>query len=401
MPHALIIGGSLGGLFAANLLHRAGWRVFVCERSAAALSGRGAGLVTHPALFAALAAVGVDVDAREPHDASDLGVYVSARRVFARDGSVTCEQAYPQVLASWPRLYELLHHALPANCYRQGAHCVHVETTRTHVTAHFADGNIESADLLIAADGVRSNVRAQFAPQTTPIYAGYIAWRGLVEEEKLSNDTWATLGNTFGFCLPEGEQMLGYPVRVDDRRAYNFVWYRPVDNDTLEQMHTDSNGHVHRAGIAPQSIRSELIRNMRADAAQNLSPAFAEIVQSTEQPFFQAISDLTSDRLVFDRVVLLGDAAFVARPHVGMGVTKAADDAMALVAAIGEGSGDVNGALARYEQQRLLAGNAVVERARQLGAYMQEQLNSNAEKMHARQFRSAEQVARQTAISLA
>ena len=82
---ALVVGGSLGGLFAANLLFRAGWDVLVCERAGEALSGRGAGLVSHPALFAALAAAGVNIDPREPYPASDLGVFVPDRRVFSSD----------------------------------------------------------------------------------------------------------------------------------------------------------------------------------------------------------------------------------------------------------------------------------------------------------------------------
>ena len=140
---------------------------------------------------------------------------------------------------------------------------------------------------------------------------------------------------------------------------------------------------------------------MARNAAQRLlSPAFAEVVTRTQQPFFQPISDLISDRLVFGRTVLLGDAAFVARPHVGMGVTKAASDAMALVDALRETPDDMAAALAGYERIRVEAGSAVVERGRQLGAYMQAQSTSAVEREHARIFRSQHQVITQTAVPL-
>lgn len=397
---ALIIGGSLGGLFAANLLHRAGWEVLVCERSGAALAGRGAGLVSHPALFAALARAGVVVDSREPFSGSDLGVFVPDRRVFASDGSVVSRHDYPQVLASWPRLYEVLRGALPASCYRHAAHCVGVDNHAHVAVAHFADGSIDSADLLIAADGQRSTLRAQLAPAACPQYAGYVAWRGLVNERDLSARTWSTLGNTFGFCLPEGEQMLGYPVRVGNHRAYNFVWYRPADEATLQTMLTDEAGGIHAEGIAPPLIRGALIATMREAAQRSLSSAFAEVVLRTEQPFFQPISDLLSERIVFGRTVLLGDAAFVARPHVGMGVTKAAADATALLDALLASPQELTQALAAYARIRLVESAAVVQRGRQLGAYMQAQLASAQEREHARTFRSPEQVLRQTAVPL-
>ena len=77
---ALVIGGSLGGLFAANLLVRAGWEVDVFEQSGAALAGRGAGIITHPELFRCLARIGVPLDAR-------FGVDIPERVAFDRDGA--------------------------------------------------------------------------------------------------------------------------------------------------------------------------------------------------------------------------------------------------------------------------------------------------------------------------
>ncbi|MFZ9151595.1 MAG: NAD(P)-binding protein, partial [Burkholderiales bacterium] len=79
-PRALVIGGSLGGLFAANLLHRQGWDVQVYEQSAEPLAGRGAGIITHPDLFAALERIGIPID-------ESIGVDIEGRVAFDRHGA--------------------------------------------------------------------------------------------------------------------------------------------------------------------------------------------------------------------------------------------------------------------------------------------------------------------------
>ena len=97
----IVIGGSLGGLFAANLLLRAGWDVHVYERVAEELQGRGAGIVTHPELMDALKAAGIDIG-------DSIGVQVQQRITLARDGSVEGTRALPQTLTAWGRLYHVL-----------------------------------------------------------------------------------------------------------------------------------------------------------------------------------------------------------------------------------------------------------------------------------------------------
>jgi 2-polyprenyl-6-methoxyphenol hydroxylase-like FAD-dependent oxidoreductase len=101
-PTAVVIGGSMAGIFAALLLRRAGWAVDVYERVGAELAGRGAGIVTHRELFDVLGRARIDTAA------AAVGVSVPGRRVFDRGGRVAGELALPQVLTSWGRLYGLL-----------------------------------------------------------------------------------------------------------------------------------------------------------------------------------------------------------------------------------------------------------------------------------------------------
>src|SRR3954469_24935740 len=151
-PRAIVVGGSMGGLFAALLLRRAGWRVDVFERIGGELAGRGAGIVTHAQLFEALAQAGVEIEPRA------LGVPVPGRRVLDRDGRVVGELALDQVLTSWGRLYAVLRAALPADAYHHGQALELVAEDAAGVTARFADGTAVRGDLLIGADGLYSTV---------------------------------------------------------------------------------------------------------------------------------------------------------------------------------------------------------------------------------------------------
>jgi 2-polyprenyl-6-methoxyphenol hydroxylase-like FAD-dependent oxidoreductase len=99
-------------------------------------------------------------------------------------------------------------------------------------------------------------------------------------------------------------------------------------------------------------------------------------------------------------VAIMGDAAFVARPHVGMGVTKAAEDADALTDAI-LAHGLTAKALEAFEVTRLKPATAVVERGRQLGAYMESQSFSAKQFNNADVARSAQKVMNETAVDLA
>lgn len=396
-PKAIIVGGSLGGLFAACMLERHGWDVEIFERTPEALSGRGAGIVTHPELFEALTAAGVLVD-------DGIGVRVDTRVTLARDGAVVSERAMPQTLTAWGKMYDVLRKAFSGS-YRTGAVVTDVDSRADHAEIALADGAVHRADLVIAADGFRSGVRQRLLPAASLEYAGYIAWRGLVDEARLSAATHAAIFDKFAFCLPPSEQILGYPVAGDDNRTapgqrrYNFVWYRATrEHDQLPDLLTDATGKVWHHGIPPGLIRPEVLAEMESAAAELLAPQFTEIVCKATQPLFQPIFDLTVSRMAFGRVALLGDAAFVARPHCGMGVTKAAGDAIALVRALA-GHATVEAALAAYGVERVQVGQAVVEHARHLGAYMQAQLKSEQDRVMAERYRTPEAVMRETAVS--
>ena len=393
--HAIVIGGSMSGLLSALLLRRAGWRVDVFERVESELSGRGAGIVAQAELIERLRGLGLPT--------RDLGVQITTRKILDAQGSFTHEFECPQVLTAWERVYRLLRDAFPPDNYHRGRGLARFTQDVGAVTAHFSDGEKLSADLLVGADGIRSTVRQQAAPEVTPLYAGYSAWRALIAESDFPPDVHRELFMYMTFTLPPGEQFLGYPVAGPDNdlrpghRRYNIVWYRPADEKTkLQWLLTDERGVTHAISIPPPLIRREVIAEMRADAERLLGPQFRQIARLMHEPILQPIYDLESPRMAFGRVAVLGDAAFVARPHVAAGVSKAADDAAALAQALSAES-DVAAALKRYEAARLAENFRIIERARHLGAFLQA-TRTEAEQARAGQHSTDEAVLEETAV---
>jgi 2-polyprenyl-6-methoxyphenol hydroxylase-like FAD-dependent oxidoreductase len=358
----------MSGLLAALMLRRAGWDVDVFERVESELAGRGAGIVAQPDLIERLR--------RLELDPTDLGVAITTRKNLDASGRLVAEFICPQVLTAWERVYRVLRDAFPQERYHRGNGVRGFEQSKSRVVAHFADGSSAEGDLLVGADGLRSTIRQQCLPDLAPLYAGYVAWRALIPEAAFAPAIHRELFEFMTFCLPPGEQCLGYPVAGPDNdltpghRRFNVVWYRPADENTeLQRLLTDAGGTTHTISIPPPLIRREPIAEMREAAERLLAPQFRAVVRMIDEPILQPIYDLETPRMAFGRVAIIGDAAFVARPHVAAGVAKAADDAAALVAALANDA--VAPALLRFEAERLPVGRRIIERARQLGAYLQ------------------------------
>ena len=386
----------MSGLFCGLYLRRAGWAVNIFERSFVALTGRGAGIMTHAEMHQALAGLGLDTS-------RGFGVPVERRLTLGADGQVIAERRCTQTATSWNRLFELLAEAFGAEHYHLGKDLRRVEMDGAGVTACFSDGTSQSGDLLIGADGFRSTVRAQFLPETQPQYAGYVAWRGLADERVAAEALTQELFESFVFHLPPGEQFLGYPVAGPGNdlrpgyRSWNLVWYRPADEAAdVPRLLTDEAGRTHELSIPPPLIARSVIASMRADAERLLPPQLRALVRVVEQPFLQPIYDLLSTRVGFGRVALAGDAAFVVRPHVGAGVLKAAQDAAVLTASL-DAHGDVAAGIAAYAGQRLPVGTAFITQARRLGSHLRYRFDSDEERRRAAVFAEPERVMLETA----
>ncbi|WP_341992359.1 FAD binding domain-containing protein [Azorhizobium sp. AG788] len=365
-PRILIVGGSIGGLFAAVLLHRAGFDVTVTERSVKGLEGRGAGLVAQQEVFAILREVGVE-------HVAQIGVVAHERIYLDREGDIIQRQRTPQMQLSWDVLFRTFRDLLPDDRYQTGRRAIGVVREAHGARVRYADGGEERADLVVGADGIGSAVRAAVAgPHSVPDYVGYATWRGLVPEGAVPAAAAGQLFERFAFYEMAGSHILGYLVAGPDgatapgRRRYNWVWYRRYAPEALDAVLTDIEGKRLPFSLAPGRVRPDDVAALRADAGRLLPPSFADAVAAEPRPFVHAIFDYVPARMVLGRIALMGDAAFVARPHTAMGVAKAAGDAFALRNALRNGP-DLDAALVAYEADRMPVGRSIVAYGQRLG----------------------------------
>jgi 2-polyprenyl-6-methoxyphenol hydroxylase-like FAD-dependent oxidoreductase len=362
---AIVIGGSIAGLFVGAFLRRIGWRVDIYERSSIELIGRGVGIfATHLELFEALDKCGAGT--------VDIGVIVYKRITFDRSGDVIAVKPQLQIVTSWDRLRQVLLKAIDRQRYHFGHAFERVEQDGNSVQVYFANGRSERADLVVGCDGFRSSVRAYLAPEVQPIYSHYYIWRGAPNESDLLPETRKTMFPYFSFFLADQLQALGYPISgADDElraghRRYNFGWYRVADAAKLKEMCVDDHGREYEFGVPPPLVRKDLIAEMRAEAESLLPPQYLDCLRHIDQPFFTPVYDFYSPSLVFGRVALVGDAASTPRPHMGFGVSKAGAEAQALAEAIFNYD-DIDRALSVYNSARQPLGERIVTHGRKLG----------------------------------
>ena len=380
MPRAIVAGGSIGGLSAALALRESGFEVTVHERAGATLGNRGAGIVAHEESLRRLTREGgLRLD--------DLSIPSRSLRYFDRAGRLAHEEPSSYRFTSWHTLHSALLALAGEGCYRWGSALQGFaqDEQQDAVTAWFSDGSTQRADLLVGADGITSTARGILLPGTSPRYAGYVGWRGIVPTAEAGPDLFEALGHDITYQLLEPGHILAYPIPGGSRAApaasaryLNWVWYRNVaEGGELDRLRTDATGMARELSVPPGAVAPGHVAEMRS-AASRLHGALRALVLATREPFIQVVVDLEVPRMAFGRVCLLGDAAFVARPHAAAGTAKAAADARRLGEVVRGRHGDhgnagagITAALADYERTQLPLGRALVRRARALGHAVQ------------------------------
>lgn len=363
---AIVIGGSLGGLFTGILLRSIGWKVDIYERSSHALDSRGGGIVLQPDVVEAFQRAGIAAKA--------LGVVAHARYYLNPDGSIAQPMPMRQILTSWNLLYGRMRQHFPLEHYHVGIQLTKIQQATGQVTAFFADGTQETADLLIGADGPNSTVRELFLPNAHYHYAGYVAYRGLVDEAGLDRTVADLFTERFVFYQFPNSHILQYVIPgehaslVPGERRFNWVWYVNYDEAIeLPRILIDKNGRQRDFSVPPGLLAPDVEREMRSYADAMLAPPFRKLVAATQEPFVQAILDLGIPKMTFGRVALVGDAAFIPRPHTAASTAKAAANAIALTDALVAHNQDVTQALAAWEPMQLAYGKQLMAQGRQLG----------------------------------
>ncbi|CEG58523.1 FAD binding domain-containing protein [Legionella fallonii] len=367
----VIAGGSLGGLYAGLALRCIGCQVEIFERSGDHMVERGAGLVFHEDMLAYLAEHGIAL-------ANEVSVPIRQRRYLNRDGTTAAISWTKQNMTSWNVLYKQLRNVFPDANYHLNEELVSFEQSDNVVHATFKSGKTIEGDLLICADGTHSLSRSILLPQVKPEYAGYVAWRGVLAECDLLQEIVDELKDRITFYQMPQSHILTYLIPGADgsvnpgERRFNWVWYinRSIGEE-LDELLFDNQGNQREFSIPQGFLREVFVQWIYERAKEMLPTVFREEVLATKEPFIQPIFDVSVPQMVFGRICLLGDAAFVVRPHTAAGTYKASIAAIDLAESLYEHRGDVKAALRAWEPKQMQFGYALERRGKYLGGHSQ------------------------------
>lgn len=343
----IIIGGGIGGLCAAIALQQGGFDTTIYE-AAPELKAVGAGVGLAANAMQGLARLGVaeEVVAR--------GKQLEALVMFDQHGQVISnldtrllsrKYGISNFVIHRADLHEVLQNHLQPGSLVLGKRCEHINQQGGQVQARFTDGAQASADLLVAADGINSVVRRQLLPQSQSRYAGYTCWRAVIQNPgvyinpMISAETWAPQGRVGMAPLPGG-------------RIYWYACINAPEQDPHMRQMTPAQLASHFAGVhAP----------------------VAEVLAATkpEQLLWNDIADLKPlKQFIYNRVLLLGDAAHATTPNMGQGACQAIEDAVVLGQCL-QREPVLETALRLYEKRRLARTAKVIRLSRLLGQVAQ------------------------------
>jgi len=361
----VIAGGSIAGLAAALTLDCIGHDVTVCERSRTPLRGQGGGVAVLRRMMSFLEQHG-------RHCRQMISVPTHRRRWIDRDGIVTRDEPEMLPFSSWDAVYRSLCETLPRGRIHYGRTVTGFDQDADGVDVHVDDERIR-ADVLIAADGSGSNLRARIFPGYTPSFAGYLAWRGIVDEADFDAAAIASLVENMTLHKAPGELFMAFLIPALDgslapgARRFNWLWYRnEADPDALRRHLTDRNGNVHHASVHPGQLADDTVATLRQLAGERLPASLSQLVLAARAPFNQAIFDALSPGFVDGRVALIGDAACTVRPHTASGTSKAASDAVSLAEALPADATDVIARLAQWSTRRREEVTSLLDKGPQL-----------------------------------
>jgi 2-polyprenyl-6-methoxyphenol hydroxylase-like FAD-dependent oxidoreductase len=320
------------------------------------MDDRGAGIVLQSEVLTLLE--GLQLTTR-----ADISVESRERQYLNKDGSVASSGESRQFMTSWGALFNSLRHGFPDDDFHSGFKLVNFTAAEKQVLARFENGREETGSLLVGGDGAWSAVRQQLLPQIAPEYAGYVAWRGVVAENALPTPLREFFLNKFTFYHMPRSHVLCYAIPGGDgsisegERRLNWVWYWNYrEGDELDALLTDRTGRKRRTSVPPGMVCPKHWQRQMDIARALFPPQFRELLEATQEPFAQPIHDLAVPQMVFSRAVLVGEAAFVVRPHTAAAAAKAAADGMVLGEALRDGDDNFGENLQSFEASQMQMG---------------------------------------------
>jgi salicylate hydroxylase len=330
-PHVVIVGGGIGGLFAANALAAHGIPIAVYEQ-APALGEIGAGVYLTPNSVRHLQRVGLEPAVEK------WGARVGGNSHYFRHDGAPIAPVQVTDSSGWNAtfgmhradLVEMLAKTLPSGVVHTGHRCTGFEQDAERARVSFANGVSTAADIVIAADGIHSELRPYVYPSSIPVFSGSVAYRGLVPHQRVPD--WPT--DRWQMWLGKGKHFLAFPVRAG--QLINYVGFVPTDQQMKESW---------LAAGDPEILRSEFA---------GWDPRIHQLLKEVQATFRWALYDREPLPVwTRDRLSLLGDAAHPMLPHLGQGANQSIEDGMALATILAHADRTTAPrALLAYEQLR-------------------------------------------------
>jgi 2-polyprenyl-6-methoxyphenol hydroxylase-like FAD-dependent oxidoreductase len=348
MKTILIVGGGIGGLALAGFLGRPGVRIDLIER-APEWKPVGAGitlgmnairLVERLGIVERIAAAGQPLRRALMTDAG--GRTLSALDLEA----LAVRTGYPSIAIHRAALHEALLGAVDQEhvAIRLGTTLRSLDNGESGVDAEFSDGSRKRYDLVVGADGIRSQVRELTFGHVPTRYSGYTSWRFVIDAE-------------FGHDCGEAREMLGHGRRfgivpIGGNRIYGFACY---------------NAPPHAGDLAAISV--ERFKEIFSEFG-GLAPQVLSQITDERQLIHNDIEDLPGSDWHRGRVLLLGDAAHAMTPNMGQGGAMAIEDAFVLATGL-QAAGSIEDAISKYLGARQERVRSILDQSYRIGRVAQ------------------------------
>jgi salicylate hydroxylase len=342
----VVIGGGIGGLFAANALIAHGFQVSVYEQ-APSLGEVGAGVFLTPNSVRQLQRVGLGQAVEK------LGARVGSGSQYFRHNGVPIAPVQVTDSAGWNAtfgmhradLVEILGTALPRDVVHTDHRCTGCEQSGDVARVSFSNGAFAEGDLVIAADGIHSELRRKVTPPSHPVFSGSVAYRGVISHDRVPD--WPT--GSWLMWLGKDKHFLTFPLRA--AQLINYVGFVPADEEMKESWSAPGD---------PDVLRREFA---------GWDPRIGSLLSKVQATFRWALYDReplpTWSR---GRLTLLGDAAHPMLPHLGQGANQSIEDGMALATILARANRKtVAPALLAYEGLRRERVSSIQRGARENG----------------------------------
>ncbi|KAK7384733.1 hypothetical protein VNO78_30434 [Psophocarpus tetragonolobus] len=376
-PKAVIVGGSIAGISSAHALTLAGWDVIVLEKTNSPPTGSptGAGLGLN-SLSQQIINSWIEQPQQLLHN-NTLPLTIDQNHITDTEKKVSCtltrDESFNFRAAHWVDLHGLLYNALPSNVVLWGHLFLsfHVADDKGSVIVKAkvleTGKDIEIVgDLLVAADGCLSSIRQSYLPNFKLRYSGYCAWRGVLDFSNIENSETITgirkaypdLGKCLYFDLASGTHTVLYELQ---NNKLNWIWY--VNQPEPEVKGTS----------VTMKVNSDMIQKMHQEVEKVWIPELVRVIKETRDPFLNFIYDSDPlEKIFWDNVVLVGDAAHPTTPHCVRSTNMSILDAAVLGKCIEKwGAEKLESALEEYQFIRLPVTSRQVLHARRLGRLKQ------------------------------